>query len=128
MSSSGAPPPACPDEHGLYSVTVSGKNGCGTLDDSEDVCITQGVMCGIALTSKLPAVGAVEGETSIKDTGDFIDATILVGGVMRSGCSGTWNASSSQLTIDCGGMVAASDAGPSQICVFTLTRISMSCT
>jgi hypothetical protein len=53
--------------------------------------------------------------------GSFTGAAITEGTGNRTGCTGTWNAGTSTLTVDCGGV------GSSQSCIATLTRSSLTC-
>jgi hypothetical protein len=124
----GGDSPACPDEHGHYTVKSAGM-GCGNaLTDSAPQCIVQ-TGCTIQLQS-MPASGgtALNTTTSIPIAGDgsFMDGTIYEGdgtmGTPRSGCTGAWDAKTSTLTINCGGMI-----GSSQSCIVTLEYSSASC-
>jgi hypothetical protein len=54
-------------------------------------------------------------------SGNFANGAVMEGSAQRTGCTGTWNAGMSQLTVDCGGM------GSSQSCIATLTRTGTTC-
>jgi hypothetical protein len=111
---------ACPDQHGAYSIVLSGQ-GCGDLNASAPECITQST-CSITLASSAPSGGnALNGTAMLGMDGSFTGAAITEGTVNRTGCTGTWNASASALTVDCGGV------GSSQSCIATLTRTSKTC-
>ena len=110
----------CPDQHGAYSVAISGQ-GSGDLNASAPECVTQSA-CTITFASSAPAGGnALNGTAMPAMDGSFTGAAITEGTANRSGCVGMWNASTSTLTIDCGGV------GSSQSCRATLTRTSKTC-
>ena len=106
----------CPDQHGAYSVALSGQ-GCGNTSMAAD-CITQNA-CTITLSSN--GGGSLDGTASVAMDGSFTGAAITEGTGNRTGCVGMWNASTSTLTVDCGGV------GTSQSCRATLTRTSKTC-
>jgi hypothetical protein len=96
--------------------------GCGDLVPGASQCIKQGAgMCQVSLVSQGAAGSALNGSVSLDMSGDFANGNIKEGTVQRSGCTGTWNAAASQLTVDCGGL------GSSQSCVATLTRTGNAC-
>jgi hypothetical protein len=105
----------CPDQHGAYSVAISGQ-GCGNLDASAPECITQ-TACAITFASN----AALDGSAMLGMDGSFTGAAIMEGTVNRTGCTGTWVAGTSTLSVDCGGV------GSSQSCIATLTRTSKMC-
>jgi hypothetical protein len=110
----------CPDQRGAYSVALSGA-GCGDLDATAPQCITQPV-CTITLAATSGSSGtALNGTAMLGMDGSFTGAAITEGTVNRTGCTGTWAAGTSTLTVDCGGI------GSSQSCVATLTRTSKTC-
>ncbi len=116
----GGDAPACPDEHGAYSVSVSGA-GCGDLDPTAAQCVQQ-VGCSVSFISNpAGAQRALNGSTAIGADGSFASAAITEGSTSRSGCTGTWDNTSQTLTVDCGG------TGSSQSCVATLTRTGATC-
>jgi hypothetical protein len=109
-------PPPCPDLTGAYTVTPSGA-GCGDLDPTAPQCIKAGTAtCDVQLVSQGTAGSALNATVSLDGNGDFTNGNVLEGTVQRSGCTGTWNAATSELTVDCGGI------GSSQSCIATLTR------
>jgi hypothetical protein len=110
----------CPDQHGEYSISLSGQ-GCGDLAATAPECIMQ-TACGITFASN-PASGgqALNGTASLGMDGAFTGAAITEGTSNRTGCTGTWAAATSTLTVDCGG------TGSSQSCIATLTRTSKTC-
>jgi hypothetical protein len=112
----------CPAVLGSYSVTPSGQ-GCGDLNASAPQCIQATNMTCVAHFVSAPpgGTGAINGAASLKQDGSFDSAALLFGTVQRTGCTGTWNAATSTMTVDCGGM------GSSQSCVVTLVRTSMTC-
>lgn len=120
LSSADAGP--CPDVFGAYTVSVSGQ-GCGDLNASAPQCIAgTGTACVAHFISAPPTgTGAVNGQAMLQMDGSFSGAALIFGTVQRSGCVGTWNAATSTLTADCGGM------GSSQSCVVTLTRTGTTC-
>jgi hypothetical protein len=110
----------CPDEHGAYSVALAGA-GCGDLAASAPQCIQQNT-CTITFgSSGSGGTKALNGDATLLIDGVFTGAAIKEGSVQRTGCTGTWNATTSTLTVDCGGV------GSSQSCIATLTRTSMTC-
>ncbi len=111
---------ACPDEHGAYSISVSGA-GCGDLDPSAAQCVQQ-VGCSLSFISNpAGASRALNGSTTIGSDGSFIGASITEGSTPRSGCTGTWDNTAQTLTVDCGG------TGSSQSCVVTMVRTGSTC-
>jgi hypothetical protein len=106
----------CPDQHGAYAIAISGQ-GCGDLAASAPECVTQSACHATFISSG----GALTGTASIAMDGAFSGAAITEGTSNRTGCTGTWDAGTSTLTIDCGG------TGSSQSCIATLTRTSMTC-
>jgi hypothetical protein len=113
---------ACPNEAGVYTVTDFGQ-GCGDLDTTAPECIKPtNVACEVALTSQQTPNGtAVNGAVDLDMSGGFMNGLVTFGSTQRSGCVGTWNASMSQLLIDCGGV------GSSQSCTAVLTRTGATC-
>ncbi len=108
----------CPDERGAYKVTDVGA-GCGAIDLTAPECITEdGVACeAVFVSTKGVADGrAVDGTVSLEPNGDFTGGKLTVGGVMRSGCMGTWTQSTEEMTVSCGGSMT------SQSCTLFLTR------
>src|SRR5882724_11559895 len=88
----------CPDQHGAYSVSIAGQ-GCGDLAAGPE-CITQ-IACEITFASNGMALN---GTASLGMDGAFTGAAITEGTLNRTGCTGTWNESTSTLTVDCGGV------------------------
>jgi len=116
----GADAATCPDEHGAYSIALSGA-GCGDLASAAAQCVQQ-VGCGVSfISSPSGSQRALNGSTTIGADGSFSGAVITEGSSSRSGCTGTWDATSQTLTVDCGG------TGSSQSCVATLTRTGATC-
>jgi hypothetical protein len=96
--------------------------GCGDLAAGAPQCIVAGgAACTIQLVSQGPAGSALNGTVDIDMSGDFASGAIKEGTVQRTGCTGTWTAATSQLTVDCGGM------GSSQSCIATLARTGSTC-
>jgi hypothetical protein len=117
-SSGGA---ACPNELGAYSVSIAGA-GCGNLVAGAPQCIQAGSSaCQVQLISQSSTGTALNGTVDLDMTGNFANGAITEGTVQRTGCTGTWNAGTSQLTVDCGG------TGSSQSCIATLTRTGNTC-
>jgi hypothetical protein len=115
--SAGAPDAGpCPDQHGAYTIALSGQ-GCGDLSATGPECVTQSA-CAITFAS---TGGGLSGTATLGMDGSFTGAAITEGTGNRTGCTGTWNAGTSTLTVDCGGV------GTSQSCVATLTRTSLTC-
>jgi hypothetical protein len=110
----------CPDEGGKYAVLATGA-GCGNLASSGVGCITQSV-CAITLAPS-GAVNSTDlmGTANVQVDGSFQNATFMEGTSSRTGCVGTWDPTTSKLTIDCGGM------GTAQSCSAVLTRTAMTC-
>jgi hypothetical protein len=108
--------PPCPDERGAYTVMIAGA-GCGDLAAGAPQCIEAGsAACQVKLVSQGAAGSALNGTVDLDMSGNFASAAVKDGSVQRSGCTGTWNAAASQLTVDCGGI------GTSQSCIATLVR------
>jgi hypothetical protein len=119
-SSDGASAP-CPDELGAYTVMTAGA-GCGDLAAGASQCIQTGAAsCQVQLVSQGAAGSALNGTVGLDMSGSFGSGAVKEGSVQRSGCTGTWNATTSQLTVDCGGV------GASQSCIATLTRTGKTC-
>jgi hypothetical protein len=118
---SGAP---CPDVRGAYTIVLVEALGCGDLDPTAPQCIRQGQsVCGILFRTSGTngSVGAIDGAAVIGAKGNFAGASLTEGSVDRSGCTGSWNAGSSTMTVDCGG------TGSSQSCVVALQRTGSVC-
>jgi hypothetical protein len=110
----------CPDEHGAYSVALTGA-GCGDLAAGAPQCIQQNTCALTFVSSGSGGAKALNGNADLVVDGSFTGAAIKEGSVPRTGCTGTWSAATSTLTVDCGGV------GNSQSCIATLTRTSMTC-
>jgi hypothetical protein len=111
---------ACVDEHGRYTMVMTGA-GCGPTATDVKECITE-TSCTITIMAQSTQLNAgISGTTPIQNDGSFTGATIMEGTMMRSGCVGAWDSGTSTLTIDCGGMNTA------QSCRATLVRTSLSC-
>jgi len=111
---------ACPDEHGFYSVTISGQ-GCGDLNPKAPQCIAQQA-CKINMSSQSPnGTVALDGMADLVMDGSFTMAAIKEGTVNRTGCVGAWDAGTSTLTVDCGGVMT------SQSCRAVLKRTISKC-
>jgi hypothetical protein len=120
ISSADAGP--CPDVTGAFSVSMSGA-GCGNLNTGAPQCIApSGTDCVVDFVST-PTTGnaAVNGQATIQMDGSFTNAALMFGTAQRTGCVGSWNAATSTLTADCGGV------GSTQSCIVTLTRTGASC-
>jgi hypothetical protein len=123
---SDAAPPPCPDVHGSYSITAVEAQGCGVaFNASAPQCIRQGqsTACGITFQSTVSGGGnkAINGDASLQNDGTFSGAALTEGTLGRTGCTGTWNAGASTMTVDCGG------TGSSQACVLSLVRTAATC-
>jgi hypothetical protein len=118
----GSPPPPCPDETGAYTVSTMGA-GCSNLAAGAPQCIKAGASsCQIQLVSQGAGGSALNATgISLDMSGNFTGGAVTEGTVMRTGCTGAWSAGSSQLTVDCGGMMT------SQSCIATLTRTGTTC-
>jgi hypothetical protein len=115
----------CPDELGAYSVAIMGA-GCGNLTVGASQCIKAGgATCQVVLSSSGAAGKALNGSVDLDMSGSFSNGAIQEGTVQRTGCTGTWNAATSQLTVDCGG--DPNQPGNTQACVATLTRTGNTC-
>jgi hypothetical protein len=114
-------PSACPDELGAYTVTEMGA-GCGDLAANAPQCIKAGNgPCQVQLVSQGTTGSALNGTVNLDMSGNFANGAVQEGTAQRTGCTGTWNAVTSQLTVDCGGV------GTSQSCIATLTRTGNTC-
>jgi hypothetical protein len=120
VSSADAGP--CPDVTGAFSVSMSGA-GCGDLNTSAPQCITpSGTDCVVQfMSTPTSGAGAVNGQATIQMDGSFTNAALMFGTANRTGCVGSWNAQTSTLTADCGGV------GSTQSCIVTLTRTGTNC-
>jgi hypothetical protein len=124
-AASDAPAPPCPDVHGAYAVTAVDATGCGnSVNLSAPQCVRQPAMsCGITFRSMVSGGGngAINGDATVQNDGSFMGAALMEGTSNRTGCTGTWNAANSTLTVDCGG------TGSSQACVLALRRTGPTC-
>jgi hypothetical protein len=121
MDSPSAP---CPDVSGAYSLTIIEGAGCGDLNASARQCIRQSKgTCDIQLSSPVSggSIAAINGNASIDKAGSFDSAALTEGTLNRTGCTGSWNAATSTMTVDCGG------TGSSQACVVALHRTNTLC-
>jgi hypothetical protein len=120
-----APPPPCPYVGGAYAVTLVEAAGCADLNPAAPQCIRQDRQagCGITFVSQgLATVGAaINGDPTLQNDGSFGDGSLKEGTVNRGGCTGTWDATRSTMTVDCGG------TGSSQSCVVALKRTADIC-
>jgi hypothetical protein len=115
------PAAACPIVGGLYSMTVVDGAGCGDLNPLAVECIVQ-TSCAIQLQSKVAAAGrGIDGDTTVQSDGSFAGAALTEGTVKRGGCTGAWDATTSTMTVDCGG------TGSSQACEVNLMRTALAC-
>jgi hypothetical protein len=113
----------CPKPVGTYSVSASGQ-GCGDLNANAPQCIGNVGMPCVAYFQSVPptgGAGAINGQAMLQPDGSFTNASLIFGTIYRTGCTGTWDAATSMLIADCGGM------GSSQSCVVTLLRTATSC-
>jgi hypothetical protein len=111
----------CPDELGAYAVTIAGA-GCGNLAPGAQQCIEAGASaCQVLFISQGNAGSGLNGSVALDMGGNFANGAVVEGNAERTGCTGTWNPMTSQLTVDCGGM------GTSGSCVATLTRTGNIC-
>jgi hypothetical protein len=118
-----APNAPCPDVSGAYSIVILQGAGCGDLSAVARQCIqedTQG--CAITFVSQGSSnTAAINGDPLLQADGSFDNASLKEGTVDRTGCTGSWDARTSTMTVDCGG------TGSSQSCVVALTRIAARC-
>jgi hypothetical protein len=114
------PASACPDVAGSYGIVVVEAGGCAGLDATAQECVRQSQGCGIEFRSSVSGGGpaAIDGTATVTAAGSVSGATLMEGNSQRSGCTGTWSAATSTMTVDCGG------TGSSQSCLVTLTRTS----
>jgi hypothetical protein len=119
------PAAACPDVTGSYAVTIVQAVGCGDLSANARQCIRASVasICDVTFVSASPAgsILAINGNASIQVDGSFTGAALREGTVQRTGCTGTWDAPTSTMTVDCGG------SGSAQSCVVSLLRTNTKC-
>jgi hypothetical protein len=94
--------------------------GCGDTSASAPECLTQ-VGCTLTLASNGASGSGLNGSVTLDGAGNFSSGAIGEGTGNRTGCTGTWQAGTSTLVVDCGGM------GSSQSCVATLTQSSLTC-
>jgi hypothetical protein len=119
----------CPDTLGRYTITVveNGNDagvGCGDFNFSAPQCIRKGPgACDIVFRSEVPQpqVPAINGDPTLQSDGSFSGGALTEGTGARTGCTGTWDATTSTMTVDCGG------ASSSQACIVALTRINVLC-
>jgi hypothetical protein len=112
------PAAPCPDVSGPYAISVVEGQGCGDLRASAPECIRQQAgQCDITFRSQ-SAVGAaaINGNAALQTDGSFTGAALKEGTGNRTGCTGSWDAATSTMTVDCGGM------GSLQACVLALKR------
>jgi hypothetical protein len=122
-AASDAPEAACPDVHGAYAIVAIDATGCGaSLNTSAPECITQSA-CGITFQSNGSggANRAINGDAMLGGKGNFLGAALKEGDLNRTGCTGSWNAANSTMTVDCGG------TGSLQACVLAVHRTSSAC-
>jgi hypothetical protein len=122
-AASDAPAAPCPDVHGAYAITAVDATGCGnSLSTSAPQCVRQ-MTCHITLQSTVAggANPALNGNATLQNDGSFSGAAITEGTLSRTGCTGTWNAANSTMTVDCG------LTGSTQACVLALRRTGSTC-
>jgi hypothetical protein len=116
------PTAPCPTVGGAYTLTLVEAQGCGDLNALAPQCIVQDV-CAIQFQSN-PSGGtkpAINGDPTLQQDGSFTGGALKEGTGNRTGCTGTWNAALSTMTVDCGG------TGSSQACVVALKRVADKC-
>lgn len=111
----------CPDLRGVYGPAGGGAGGpgCGTLYGSKGACVTQ-VGCVVTFQSQPAGVSSggpvadgapefINGTATLQATGDFVGGHLVIGGggTSYTNCTGTWNASTSVLSVVCGGADAS---------------------
>jgi hypothetical protein len=121
-----APAAPCPDVSGAYAITVVEGQGCITLDANAPQCIRQGQQgaCDIVFQSQASGGGAfpaINGDPALQGDGSFTNGALKEGTLNRTGCTGTWDGTTSTMTVDCGG------TGSSQACVVALKRTAAKC-
>lgn len=116
-ASSGAP--ACDALPAAYAIELTDPVGCGNLVPAAIECISQ-AGCTATLRPLTPAKPGISGTVNLTvgagGVTGFTNASLTLGNVMRTGCTGQYNGPSGTLTIDCGGM------GSAQSCVVALHR------
>ncbi len=112
--------PGCPNVAGSYSITLTQSGGCGNLGITASQCIRNNGGCNYELRSNAASGGnaAIDGSFTLSANGTFDNAALQEGNANRTGCTGSWNATTSTMTIDCGG------TNTTQSCVATLLRTS----
>jgi hypothetical protein len=124
------PAAACPDVTGSYAIAVPAPPmvGCGDVNPLAKQCITAAAKaCDVLFVSASStgagtAINSVAGSPVTLDAaGDFPSASLNEGTAKRSGCTGSWNAATATMTVDCGGM------DPMQGCVLALRRTDPTC-
>ena len=122
-----APAPVCPDVTGAYSINIVDGSGCGNFNDQASQCIRAAqvsIGCDVTFVSLQVSGGsppAINGAASIQVDGSFSGAALREGTTNRTGCTGAWDATTSTMTVDCGG------TGTQQSCVVALTRTRPRC-
>ncbi|MEO8800574.1 MAG: hypothetical protein ABI551_21955 [Polyangiaceae bacterium] len=97
----------CPDVTGAYSIKKSGF-GCNDLSEQASECIADdGPDCHEQFLTKKGGTGfgsgsGVSGEVVLDAAGDFPGVTLKLGTQNKDGCTGTWDAAGSTMTIVCG--------------------------
>jgi hypothetical protein len=128
--SDATPGASCLDVTGAYTVAAPDPPmlGCGDLNPLAKQCITPGARaCDVLFVSASStgagaAINSVAGDpVTVDAAGDFPAASLDEGTAKRSGCTGSWNASTSTMTVDCGG------TDPMQGCVLALRRTAPTC-
>jgi len=92
--------PSCPDLTGVYAVSAPLMDPCA-IDTTATVTITA-VGCDLTLTSSGGIGTAVEGMVGVDAIGGFAGASLTLGTMSKSGCTGTWTDATSTLAIACG--------------------------
>jgi hypothetical protein len=109
----------CADVLGAYAITKTVGMGCGDLAVAAPECLLglAGAGCsGHFVSTPDGGTGAINGGITLAPDGSFSGAALILGTVQRTGCTGTWDAATSTMVVNCGGM------GGSQECTITLTR------
>jgi hypothetical protein len=103
-------------------LTLVEAQGCGDLNPLAPQCIVQDV-CNIQFQSNGSTGNqpAINGDPTLQQDGSFSNGALQEGSGNRTGCTGTWNAALSTMTVDCGG------TGSSQACVVALKRTGSVC-
>lgn len=95
----------CPNVFGTYEFNnINGGSACGDLNEFAPQAIEgTTTACVLHFVSRNDAgAPGINGTATLGADGTFSNAALIEGSVTRTGCTGSWNAMESEMTVVCG--------------------------